>query len=249
MDVQTNITFWIAFTAGLLSFFSPCVLAIIPSYITYISGITFDQLQKPHPAPKLRLTVFYHCLSFISGFSVVFIGLGVLLGVLSFGFQQYLQEGFGWLQKAGGLLIFLFGVHLSGLFHFSALLREKRLQIQQRPAGFGGTFLIGLSFAAGWTPCIGPILGSIFALVTGTSTDPLRGMVLLSAYSAGLGLPLLLSGVLFHYFLSFSSRVHKHLRILEVVAGVFLMVLGSLLFFDTFDDFTTYLSRQLMSLS
>jgi cytochrome c-type biogenesis protein len=121
---SSDVTFWIAFTAGVLSFFSPCVLPLIPSYITYITGLSFGQLQQAHPSAKVRVTVLLHSLTFIAGFSVVFIGLGALAGIASSSFQEHLREGLSWIQKIGGALIFLFGIHMSGLFHFSMLLGD-----------------------------------------------------------------------------------------------------------------------------
>lgn len=248
MDATSDITLWIAFTGGVLSFFSPCVLPLIPSYMTYISGITFGQLKEAHPDFKQRLTVLLHCLSFILGFSVVFISLGALAGLASSSFQEHLREGLGWVQKLGGIFIFLFGVHISGLFHFGVLLGEKRVQIQRKPAGLFGTFLVGLAFAAGWTPCIGPILGAILALAAGTTDGATRGIMLLAAYSAGLGIPFLLSGILFHRFLSFFNRFRKHIRLMEIFTGVLLMAVGMMLFFNIFGMLTSMLYRWLPSI-
>jgi cytochrome c-type biogenesis protein len=241
----TDVTFWIAFTAGILSFASPCVLPLIPSYITYITGLSFGQLKEAHPSAKVRLTVLLHSLVFIAGFSVVFISLGAIAGVASSTFQTHLREGLGWVQKVGGILIFLFGVHLSGLFHFGVLLGEKRVQIHTKPSGFVGTFLVGLAFAAGWTPCIGPILGAILALAAGTTGNLGRGVALLAVYSAGLGLPFLLSGLLFHSFLNFFNRFRKHIRLMEIFTGVLLMVAGAMLFFDMIGRLSGYLYRWL----
>ncbi|BCR05515.1 cytochrome C biogenesis protein CcdA [Desulfuromonas versatilis] len=243
MEGGADITLWIAFTAGILSFFSPCVLPLIPSYITYITGLSFGQLKDAHPDAKVRLAVLFHSLIFICGFSAVFITLGAVAGLASFTFQEHLREGLGWVQKIGGILIFLFGVHMSGLFHFGILLGEKRVQIHNKPHGFVGTFLVGLAFAAGWTPCIGPILGGILTLVAGTSGGATKGIVLLSAYSAGLGVPFLLSGLLFHGFLGFFNKFRKHIRILEIITGVLLMIAGVLLFFDMFGMLSGYLYR------
>jgi cytochrome c-type biogenesis protein len=240
-----DVTFWIAFTAGILSFASPCVLPLIPSYITYITGLSFGQLKEAHPSAKVRLTVLLHSLVFIAGFSVVFISLGAIAGVASATFQTHLREGLGWVQKIGGILIFLFGVHLSGLFHFGVLLGEKRVQIHTKPSGFVGTFLVGLAFAAGWTPCIGPILGAILALAAGTTGNLGRGVALLAVYSAGLGLPFLLSGLLFHSFLNFFNRFRKHIRLMEIFTGVLLMVAGAMLFFDMLGRLSGYLYRWL----
>ncbi|MEJ2699005.1 MAG: cytochrome c biogenesis protein CcdA, partial [Desulfuromonadales bacterium] len=132
MPHATNITLWIAFSAGVLSFFSPCVLPLIPSYITYITGLSFGQLKEAHPSLKVRGAVLFHSLVFIAGFSAVFIGLGALAGLASSSFQAHLREGLGWIQKIGGVLIFLFGVHLSGIFHFGVLLGEKRVHIHRK---------------------------------------------------------------------------------------------------------------------
>lgn len=243
MPHATNITLWIAFSAGVLSFFSPCVLPLIPSYITYITGLSFGQLKEAHPGLKVRGMVLIHSLVFIAGFSAVFIGLGALAGLASSSFQTHLREGLAWIQKVGGVLIFLFGVHLSGIFHFGVLLGEKRVQIHRKPTGFLGTFLVGVAFAAGWTPCIGPILGAILALAAGTTGGAGRGIVLLTAYSAGLGVPFLISGLLFHGFLSFFNRFRKYIRLVEIVTGVLLMVAGVMLFFDMFGLLSGYLYR------
>jgi cytochrome c-type biogenesis protein len=229
-----DITFWIAFSAGLASFVSPCVLPLIPSFITYITGLSFQQLQQAHPGSRVRWQVVLHCLLFIAGFSLVYTVMGVVAGSL-FGF---LQDGLRWVQKLGGLLVFLFGIHLTGLFHFGILLGEKRIQIHNKPAGYLGSFLVGLVFSAGWTPCTGPILGSVLTMAAGSSGSSLRGGILLASYSAGLGLPFLISGLMFHGFLGFFNRFRKHIRLAEVVTGIMLMIVGLLLFFNGFSYLT-----------
>lgn len=241
MAAGTDVTVWIAFSAGLLSYFSPCVLPLIPSYLTYISGLSFGELNDTNAGTKVRLTVVFHSLAFIAGFSAVFITLGALAGLFSSSFQAYLREGLGIIQKIGGVLIFLFGIHLSGLFHFGVLLGEKRVQLRNKPAGFIGTFLVGVAFAAGWTPCIGPILGAILAIAAGSTGGVGHGVLLLSVYSAGLGLPFLISGILFHAFLGFFDRFKKHIRVVEIATGVLLMVAGGLLFFDQFSRIAGFL--------
>jgi cytochrome c-type biogenesis protein len=243
MSSGSDITIWIAFTAGILSFFSPCVLPLIPSYITYITGLSFGQLKEAHPSTKVRVTVLLHSLTFIAGFSAVFISLGAVAGVASTAFQTHMREGLVWIQKIGGVLIFLFGIHMSGLFHFGILLGEKRVQIHRKPSGFIGTFLVGLAFAAGWTPCIGPILGAILALAAGSTGGVGRGILLLTVYSAGLGIPFLISGLLFHTFLAFFNRFRKHIRIMEILTGILLMIVGAMLFFDVFGRLAGYLYR------
>jgi len=241
MEATADITIWIAFSAGVLSYFSPCVLPLIPSFLTYISGLSFAEIKDAHASAKVRLTVILHSLVFIAGFSAVFITLGALAGLASASFQAHLREGLGIVQKIGGVLIFLFGVHLSGLFHFGVLLGDKRVHLRNKPTGFFGTFLVGVAFAAGWTPCIGPILGAILAIAASSAGGTGRGVLLLSFYSAGLGVPFLISGILFHAFLGFFDRFKKYIRMVEIITGVLLMTAGVLLFFDQFTRLTSFL--------
>jgi len=243
MNEAANLTIWIAFTAGLASFVSPCVLPLVPSYVTYISGLTFQQVQQAHPGLRIRLTVLVHALAFITGFSVVFVGLGALAGLASTAFEQAMREGLVWIQRGGGLLVFLFGVHMAGIFHFGVLLGDKRVHLRAKPAGVLGSILVGIAFAAGWTPCIGPILASILAMAAGSGGGVGKGVGLLTVYSAGLGLPFLLSGLLFHEFLGFFNRFRKYIRLGEILTGVLLMIIGLLLFFDLFGRLAGYLYK------
>ncbi len=240
LQQASDITYWIAFTAGILSFASPCVLPLIPSYLTYITGLSFSQLDDEHPNAKVRLTVLLHSLCFILGFSFVFILLGAIAGIASSSIQIYLREGMEWVEKIGGLLIFLFGIHMTGLFHFGLLLGEKRVQLHKKPSGFIGTFVVGLAFAAGWTPCIGPILASIL-MVAASSGQVGEGVGLLTVYSLGLGVPFLLSGLLFHQFLSAFKRFRKHIRLIEIGTGVMLIVVGIMLMFNLLGRLTNLL--------
>ncbi|OQY19538.1 MAG: cytochrome C biogenesis protein [Desulfobacteraceae bacterium 4572_35.1] len=236
-----DITYWIAFSAGLLSFFSPCVLPLIPSFITYITGISFGELKQDHPSSKIRWQVASHSLAFILGFSVIFISLGAIAGLASASIRTFMEEGLIWLQRGGGIMVFLFGIHMTGLFHFGVLLGDKRVTVHNKPSGYIGSFVVGLAFAAGWTPCIGPILGAILALAAGTSNDTTRSIALLSVYSAGLGIPFLISGLLFHSFLNFFNRFKKHIRLIEIITGALMIVVGILLFFNLFSDLSSYL--------
>ncbi len=240
LQQTAEITYWLAFTAGILSFASPCVLPLIPSYLTYITGLSFGQLDEAHPNAKVRLTVLLHSLCFIAGFSVVFILLGAIAGIASSNIQAYLREGLGWVEKIGGLLILLFGVHMTGLFHFGVLLGDKRVHLQKKPSGFIGTFVVGLAFAAGWTPCIGPILASIL-VVAASSGQVGEGVLLLAVYSLGLGVPFLLSGLLFHQFLAAFKRFRKHIRLVEICTGVMLIAVGIMLMFNLLGEITMFL--------
>jgi len=244
LQQAANITYWIAFTAGILPFVSPCVLPLIPSYLTYITGLSFKQLDEEHPTAKVRMTVLLHSICFIIGFSVVFVLLGAIAGIASSKFQSHLREGLEWVEKIGGLLIFLFGVHMTGLFHFGVLLGEKRVQLHEKPSGYFGTFVVGLAFAAGWTPCIGPILASIL-MIAATSGHVGEGVGLLSVYSLGLGVPFLISGLLFHQFLVAFNKFRKYIRMVEIGTGVMLMAVGIMLMFNLMGHLTMYLYQYL----
>lgn len=241
MDAAADVTLWIAFTAGILSFFSPCVIPLIPSYLTYITGLSFNQLQDAHPDRKIRLTVLRHSLLFIGGFSLVFITLGALAGIAS-NLVGHLQEGLVWVQRLGGVMIFVFGLHLTGLFRIGLLLGEKRVHLHDKPQGYLGTLFVGVVFAAGWTPCIGPVLGTIL-MMAATSGHAGKGILLLTVYSAGLGIPFLISGLLFHGFLSFFKRFRGYIRLFEIFTGLLLMIVGIFLFFNLFGGLTGYLYR------
>jgi cytochrome c-type biogenesis protein len=230
-----NITYISAFVAGLLSFLSPCVLPLIPSYITYITGLSFADLQAEHPSHKIRQQTMLHSLAFILGFTAVFILLGAsatLLGGFLFQYQDIVR-------KVGGVLIIIFGIHVTGLFNLVFLLGEKRLSIHRKSAGYLGTFFVGIGFAAGWTPCIGPILSSIL-MIAATERTIYRGITLLLTYSMGLAIPFFLSAMALHQFLVIFNRFKKYIRIFEIVTGVFLIIIGVLIFTDYFTVLTRF---------
>ncbi len=234
---SANITLIGAFVAGLLSFLSPCVLPLIPSYITYITGLSFADLQAEHPSHTIRQQTVIHSLLFIAGFTFVF----VLLGASATFVGNFLQEHMTAIRRVGGVLIILFGIHLSGLVPIHFLLGERRFTIHRKPAGYLGSFLVGLAFAAGWTPCIGPILASIL-MVAATEETVYRGIVLLLAYSMGLAIPFFLASLAMHQFLVFFNRFKKYIRIFEIVTGLFLVIVGVLVF----GNYLSLLSRYVM---
>jgi cytochrome c-type biogenesis protein len=233
-----NVSVASAFIAGLLSFLSPCVLPLIPSYITYITGLSFSDLQEEHPSHAVRRTTFLHALAFVAGFTVVF----VLLGASATFIGTVIQEHMDTIRKAGGVLIVLFGVHVTGLVPLRFLLGEKRVNLHRKPAGFIGTFAVGLAFAAGWTPCIGPILASIL-MVAATEETVGRGILLLLAYSLGLGIPFLLSSLAMHQFVLLFNRFKKFIRVFEVTTGLFLILVGVMIFFDYLATMGTVFTR------
>ena len=231
---QTEITFVGAFVAGLLSFLSPCVLPLIPSYITYITGLSFADLQAEQTTRQVRRKAMLHSLAFIAGFTAIF----VLLGASATAIGSFLQEQMGLIRKVGGVLIVLFGMHIAGIFDINMLLGEKRINLRNKPAGFLGSFLVGLVFAAGWTPCIGPILASIL-MVAATKETVYQGISLLLVYSLGLGIPFFLSAVALHRFLAFFNRYRRYIRLMEIITGIFLMIVGILIFSNSLTRLST----------
>lgn len=222
-----EVTYFGAFIAGLLSFLSPCVLPLIPSYITYITGLSFVDLQNEHPSHKIRQTTMLHSLAFILGFTVVF----ALLGASATYLGSFLNQHAGFLRKAGGILIALLGIHVSGLVPINLLMGEKRITLHRKPAGFAGTFLVGVAFAAGWTPCIGPILATIL-MVAATEENVYRGIVLLLIYSLGLGIPFFFSSLAMHQFIVAFQRFKKYIRLFEICTGLFLILIGITIYFN-----------------
>jgi len=226
-----NISMIGAFFAGLLSFLSPCVLPLIPSYITYITGLSFADLQAEHPSHKVRQQTIIHSLLFIAGFTCVF----VLLGASASFMGDFLHEHKTAIRRVGGVLIVVFGIHVSGLFDIGMLLGEKKLTLHRKPAGYLGSFIVGVVFAAGWTPCIGPILATILAVA---ATEG-RGVWLLLTYSMGLAIPFFLAALAMHQFLVFFRRFKKHIRMFEIITGISMVVVGVLIY----TNYLTVLSR------
>lgn len=232
-----EVTYLGAFIAGLLSFLSPCVLPLIPSYITYITGLSFADLQDEHPSHVIRRKSLLHSTSFILGFTVVF----VLLGASATLIGTFMHTHAAFIRRVGGVLVVLLGAHVAGLLPIRLLLGEKRLSFRNRPAGFAGSFLVGIAFAAGWTPCIGPILATIL-MVAATEENVYQGIVLLLLYSLGLGIPFLLSSLAMHQFLTLFNRFRKHIRLFEIVTGLFLMLVGVLIFGNWLSRLSGYAS-------
>jgi len=221
----TEVSYFGAFIAGLLSFLSPCVLPLIPSYITYITGLSFADLQNRNSTADARSIAIIHSLAFIAGFTTVF----VLLGASATYLGSFLSEHSVILRRGGGVLVMLLGLHLTGLLPITALLGEKRVNIQRKPAGYFGSYLVGLAFAAGWTPCIGPILAAILMLAA-AEEKVWHGIVLLLLYSLGLGIPFFLSSLALQHFLTAFQRIKIYLRTLQVVTGLLLILVGGLIF-------------------
>jgi cytochrome c-type biogenesis protein len=222
MFTQT-VTYPAALAAGLLSFFSGCVLPLIPAYFTFISGYSLDQLTEA-PSVAIRRKVMLSTLAFVLGFSAVFILMGASASLLG-GFMVRYQDI---IRVAGGILILVMGLHLTGLIRIRRLEFEKRVHIKEKPLHLFGTFLVGMAFGAGWSPCIGPLLGSIL-IIAGNQETIWQGVGLLSVYSLGLALPFLIISVFIHFVLAFIRRANKLIRYVNVTAGILLMLMGALL--------------------
>ena len=218
MEDSTTVGVAIAFTAGLLSFLSPCVLPLIPSYVTFVTGLSLEDVQRS------RRTAVVHSLLFIAGFTLIFLALGATATT----FGRVLLTYRDWVNRIGGTLIIIFGLYMLGALNVGIFSRERRIHLATKPAGYLGTVLVGVAFGAGWTPCIGPILGSIL-LYTSSTADLTRGLGLLFAYSMGLAVPFLLSTLAVDRFLSAFHRARPWLAWVSRVAGVLLIIVGILL--------------------
>ena len=212
----------VAFSAGLFSFLSPCVLPLFPSYLSFITGMSVERLSGEVTAGT-RGRVLVHSLAFIAGFTAVFVSLGVSVSAAG----QFLLDYRDWIRIAGGILIIVFGLYIAGVLRVGLFGRTAQLQIREKRAGLLGSFAVGLTFAIGWTPCVGPILGSILTLASNDKTVA-QGTGLLLAYSAGLGIPFLLFSLALGAFLRFFKRYRVFIPVVERVAGVLLIAVGVL---------------------
>jgi cytochrome c-type biogenesis protein len=220
----------LAFSAGLLSFISPCVLPLIPSYLTFVTGVGFDELGSSRRAAVV------HALLFVLGFTLIFVALGASATVLG----RLLLAYRVWITRVGGALIVLFGLYLLGVVRVAAFDRERRVHLANKPVGYLGSVLVGVAFGAGWTPCLGPILGAILTYTAATA-DLSRGLPLLLAYSLGLAIPFLLAAVAVERFLETVTRIRPHLARVSQVSGALLVIVGVMMMLDYFTVMATYL--------
>ena len=224
-----------AFLAGVLSFLSPCVLPLVPGYVSLISGASVEQLQSPER--RMLRTVMLHSITFVLGFSVVFIALGAVATEVG----QIVNEYHSLLSKIAGIVVIIFGLHLTGLLKIKALYSDKRLHDVKGGASAMGSFMVGFAFAFGWTPCIGPILATILVLA-GAQQTVWKGVILLAVYSLGLAVPFLLTSLGVDRFLAFYGRFRRHLHTVEVLSGVLLIAIGILIFLNNLRLLSGYLS-------
>ena len=218
MSDSTNVSMLFAFTGGLLSFLSPCVLPLVPSYLGFVTGFTVHEM-----ADRRKLAML-HALLFVLGFTLVF----MLFGASATALGRVLKYYEVWFQRVGGVLIILFGLYCLGVFKLRFLDQDARLHLDRKPVGFLGSVLVGMAFGAGWTPCIGPILGAILGLAATEATLG-RGMLLLGTYSAGLALPFLAAAWGVEKFLDWFQRFRRYLPWVQRISGIILILVGLLL--------------------
>ncbi|KPJ98529.1 MAG: cytochrome C biogenesis protein [Gemmatimonas sp. SG8_28] len=230
--IDGSVSIFVAFFAGVLSFLSPCVLPLVPSYVSFITGLSLEELGTR------RWVAVTHALLFIAGFTLIFLALGATATQLGVFLNHYQV----WLERFGGVLIVFFGLYLLGAVRWGTLQRERRVHIQDKPVGYLGSVLVGLAFGAGWTPCIGPILGSIL-MYTSARSSLGQGLLLLFAYSMGLAVPFLLAAVAVERFLEWFKRFRRYIPLTTRIAGGVLVAVGLLLVSGYFSMLAEWLQR------
>lgn len=218
-----DVSIWAAFVAGLLSFVSPCVLPIVPPYLCYLAGVSVEELKGETATKATSRRVLLSSIAFVVGFAVVFVALGATASIVGKSIAQH----FDTLSIIAGVLIIAMGLHFLGIFRIGLLYREARVQVDSKPAGLVGAFVMGLAFAFGWTPCVGPVLAAIL-FVAGSSDTIWNGAGLLFVYALGLGIPFILAGAFAGRFLKWAGSFRKHMGTVEKVMGGFLILTGIL---------------------
>ena len=235
---MTEVNVFVAFAAGVFSFLSPCVLPLIPSYLSFVSGVSVEEMRGAQAAARVRTRVVLNSAAFILGFSLVFVSLGAsasFLGGLFLGYRNLIR-------LMGGIFVVLVGLYLVGLFKIAALERYLQFNLKDKPAGYLGSVLVGITFAVAWTPCVGPVLGAVLALA-GASGEVGHGIFLLSSYAAGLAMPFFLSALAVNSFFQFSQRFRRHIHAVHVMGGVLLVIVGVLLITDYMTFLNAYVLR------
>ncbi len=239
-----DVSYAAALLAGLLSFASPCVLPLVPPYLCFLGGVTLEEIagdRPPDPAARRRVVV--AALAFVLGFTTVFVALGASASVLS----QVLIQNARWMQVVAGAIIIVFGLHLMGVLRVGFLNRELRAHPEARPTGPIGAFLVGLAFAFGWAPCVGPVLATILTVAAGRE-EMWEGAMLLTVYSLGIGIPFLAAAAFAGAFLGAMARLRPHMRKIELALGALLVATGLMILTGTFTELGFWLLRTFPSL-
>lgn len=240
-----SISYLGAFGAGILSFAAPCVLPLIPAYLCFLGGASLDELTAEGGVDKaVQRRVFVSAVAFVLGFSTVFIVLGATATTVS----QMLAENIGILSKIAGVVIVVFGLHYMGLFRIGFLNFEKRFHVEKKPSGLVGSYILGLAFAFGWTPCVGPVLATIL-MVAASSDDVMYGVSLLAIYAAGIGLPFLLAAFAVKPFMIFLGKFRKHMHKVELAIGGLLVITGIAIFTGSLADVSNWIYETFPSIA
>jgi len=222
-----NISFFMAFGAGILTFFTPCILPLIPGYICFITGLSLDELRgskKQDAKTRNTKRILIQAILFVFGFSLIFVSLGAtasFLGTLIYKYEKIIRI-------IGGSIIIILGLHVAGVFNIKKLEYEKKLHLKNKPANMFGSFIVGVVFALGWTPCVGPALAAMLGLA-GTQKTLAQGILLLSVYSIGLGIPFILTGLAINTFFNIFDKIKRHFKIISILSGVLLVIIGILI--------------------
>ena len=232
MNDSAGLGLFIAFSAGLLSFLSPCVLPLVPSYVTFITGLSFEDVSKA------RRTALVHSLLFILGFTIIFVALGATATAVG----RLLLRHRHWVSMVGGVLIIVFGLYLLGVLNITAFMRERRVHLADKPMGYLGSVVVGLAFGAGWSPCLGPILGAILTY-TASEADLKRGLLLLFTYSLGLAVPFLAAALGVERFVELFAKHRAKMVWVNRISGVLLVAVGLLLVTNRFELLATKLQQ------
>jgi cytochrome c-type biogenesis protein len=235
---MNDLNVFVAFAAGVLSFLSPCVLPLIPSYLSFVSGVSLDEMRSDQARARVRWRVVLNSVAFIIGFSLVFVSLGASASLLGSFFLNYRSS----IRLLGGVFIVLVGLYLIGVFKIPALERYLQFNLKDKPAGYLGSGIVGITFAVAWTPCVGPILGAILA-IAGTSADVGRGVLLLAMYAVGLAVPFFFSALAVNSFFQFSQAFRRYIQAFHVASGVLLVLVGILLMTDYMTSLNIYVLR------
>jgi cytochrome c-type biogenesis protein len=234
-----EVTYAAAALAGILSFASPCVLPLVPPYLCFLGGVTLEQIAGHEPPARgVARRVFWQALAFVLGFATVFVALGASASAVS----QLLSEHAGWLGRIAGALIVVFGLHFIGIVRIPLLYREARLHVDAAPASLAGAYLIGLAFAFGWTPCIGPVLATVLT-VAAAKDSAWEGAALLAVYALGIGIPFLAAALFVRPFLGAMKRLRPHMRAVETAMGALLVATGALMLLGAFQEIGLWLYR------
>ena len=225
-----------AFIAGVLSFLSPCVLPIVPPSLAFIAGMSFEEIETR--AEKTSWRVFRSALAFVLGFSTIFVLLGISASLIGNFLNEYRDQ----LAYVAGAIIIVLGLHFLGVFRIALLYREKRVETKVKPVGFLGAYVVGLAFAFGWTPCVGPILTTIL-MIAGAEDSATKGGVLLLSYALGIGLPFLIAALFMQQFMDWMRKFRRHLGLMEKIIGGFLIITGLMIMFGKMNEIGFWLQE------